>query len=82
MLPELGGATPYVLEEGAPDIRDAPVDLGDAVFFFGDHRGFEGSVRAELAAIGAIPLGLGPVSVHAEDAVTLVVNELDRRGAG
>ena len=79
VLPELGGATPYVLEEGAPDIRDAPVDLGDAVFFFGDHRGFEGSVRAELAAIGAIPLGLGPVSVHAEDAVTLVVNELDRR---
>jgi tRNA (pseudouridine54-N1)-methyltransferase len=82
VLPELGRAMPYVLEEGAPDIRDAPVDLGDAVFFFGDHRGFEGSVRAELAAIGAIPLGLGPVSVHAEDAVTLVVNELDRRAAG
>jgi tRNA pseudouridine-54 N-methylase len=38
-------------------------------------------VRDELAAIGAIPLGLGPVSVHAEDAVTLVVNELDRRAA-
>jgi tRNA (pseudouridine54-N1)-methyltransferase len=82
VLAELGGATPYVLEEGAPDIRGAAVDLGDAAFFFGDHRGFDGPVREELAAIGAIPLGLGPVSVHAEDAVTLVVNELDRRAAG
>jgi tRNA (pseudouridine54-N1)-methyltransferase len=78
---ELGGATPYVLEEGAPDIRGAAVDLGNAAFFFGDHRGFDGPVREELTALGAIPLGLGPVSVHAEDAVTLVVNELDRRAA-
>jgi tRNA (pseudouridine54-N1)-methyltransferase len=82
VLAELGGATPYVLEEGAPDIRATPVDLGHAVFFFGDHLGFEGSVRGELATLGAIPLGLGPVSVHAEDAVTLVVNELDRRAGG
>jgi len=82
VLAELGDATPYVLEEGAPDIREACLDVRDAAFFFGDHRGFEGSVREELAAIGAIPLGLGPVSVHAEDAVTLVVNELDRRASG
>jgi tRNA (pseudouridine54-N1)-methyltransferase len=79
VLAELGHATPYVLEEGAPDIRGADVDLGDAAFFFGDHRGFQAAVREELAAIRAVPLGLGPVSVHAEDAVTLVVNELDRR---
>ena len=81
VLAEVGHATPYVLEQGAPDIRAATVAPGDAVFFFGDHLGFEGAIREELAAIGAIPLGLGPVSVHAEDAVTLVVNELDRRGA-
>jgi tRNA (pseudouridine54-N1)-methyltransferase len=82
VLAELGGATPYVLEEGAPDIRASAVDLRDAAFFFGDHRGFDGPIRQQLATIGAIPLGLGPVSVHAEDAVTLVVNELDRRVAG
>jgi tRNA (pseudouridine54-N1)-methyltransferase len=82
VLAELGPATPYLLEEGAPDIRSAPLDLRDAVFFFGDHRGFQDAVREELAGIGAVPLGLGPVSVHAEDAVTLVVNELDRRTAG
>jgi len=79
VLSDLGRATPYVLEQGAPDIRAAAVDLEEPVFFFGDHLGFDDAVRAELAAFGAIPLGLGPVSVHAEDAVTLVVNELDRR---
>ena len=36
-----GQATPYVLEEGAPDIRGAHIDAREAVFFFGDHRGFE-----------------------------------------
>jgi tRNA pseudouridine-54 N-methylase len=70
-----------VFEEGAPDIRSAPVDLNHAALFFGDHRGFDASVRARLAVLSAMPLGLGPVSVHAEDAVTLVVNELDRRVA-
>jgi len=78
-LADLGQATPYVLEEGAPDIRGAAIDPREAVFFVGDHLGFEDSARAELAAMGATPLGLGPVSVHAEDAVTLVANELDRR---
>jgi tRNA (pseudouridine54-N1)-methyltransferase len=78
-LADLGQATPYVLEQGAPDIRGAAVDARDAVFFVGDHLGFEPAVRAELAAKGAIPLGVGPVSLHAEDAVTLVANELDRR---
>ena len=79
-LADLGEATPYLLEEGAPDIRGAAIDPGrEAVFFVGDHLGFEDTTRAELAALGAIPLGLGPVSIHAEDAVTLVANELDRR---
>jgi tRNA (pseudouridine54-N1)-methyltransferase len=80
-LADVGKATPYVLVEGAPDIRGAALDLREAVFFVGDHLGFEPGVRAAIAATGATPLGLGPVSVHAEDAVTLVVNELDRRVA-
>jgi tRNA pseudouridine-54 N-methylase len=46
---------------------------------FGDHAGFDPASRALLAALGAVAVGLGPVSVHADDAVTLVVNELDRR---
>lgn len=80
VLADLGGATPYVVEEGAPDIRAAAIDPGNAAFFLGDHTGFEPGARAELARIGAATVGLGPVSVHAEDAVTIVSNELDRRG--
>jgi tRNA (pseudouridine54-N1)-methyltransferase len=80
VLADLDGATPYVLEEGAPDIRGAALDTANAVFFVGDHLGFDAVTREELAKIGATPLGLGPVSVHVEDAVALVSNELDRRG--
>lgn len=79
VLRDLGAATPYVLEEGAPDIRGAALDVKDAAFFIGDHLGFDEATRERLRALGARPVGLGPVSVHADDAVTLVVNELDRR---
>lgn len=74
------GAGVFVLDEGAPDIRDASV-LAErtSVFVIGDHRGFDGSARAVLEARGAVRVGLGPVSVHAEDAVSVVNNELDRR---
>jgi tRNA (pseudouridine54-N1)-methyltransferase len=81
VLADCVGATPYVLEEEAPDIRDAHIATPNAVFFFGDHLGFDPEARAKLAEIGATPLGLGPVSVHAEDAVAIVANELDRRAA-
>ena len=79
VLADLGPATLYVLEEGAPDLRKAPLAARDQAFFLGDHVGFDETTRARLAALGAIPVGVGPVSVHADDAVVLVVNELDRR---
>jgi tRNA pseudouridine-54 N-methylase len=34
-----------------------------------------------MAALGAQPLGVGPRSLHAEDAITIVSNEIDRREA-
>lgn len=80
VLADLGGATPYVLEEGAVNIRSAALDTANAVFFLGDHLGFDAGTRDELAKIGAAPIGLGPMSVHVEDAIAIVANELDRRG--
>jgi tRNA (pseudouridine54-N1)-methyltransferase len=68
--------SPFVLEEGAPDLR--PATGGDAVFFIGDHVGFDAETRARLAAIDASPGSVGPVSLHSDDVVTLVSNELDR----
>jgi tRNA (pseudouridine54-N1)-methyltransferase len=85
VIDDLGPCTPYVLEEGAPDVRDAALTFRPErpdVFFIGDHLGFDEATRARIAAIGALPISVGPVSVHADDAVTLLVNELDRREAG
>ena len=81
VLADIGPATPYVLEEDAPDLREQPVDLDDSVIFVGDHLGVDAATRARLAALGATPIGVGPVSVHADDAIAIVCNELDRRGA-
>jgi tRNA (pseudouridine54-N1)-methyltransferase len=80
-IADLGGGARYALEEGAPDLRDAPLDPGDATFFVGDHLGFDPATRSALAAAGATPFGIGPVSVHADDAITIASNELDRRAA-
>jgi len=82
VLADLDGATPFVLEEGAPDVRErATADLTNAAFFHGRSPRVDPTARARLAEVGARALGVGPVSLHTEDVVTLVSNELDRREA-
>jgi tRNA (pseudouridine54-N1)-methyltransferase len=80
-IADLGDATPYVLEEGAPDIRELAQLGRDSAFFLGDHLGFDDATRAQLAEIGARPISVGPMSLHADDVIAIVSNELDRRGA-
>jgi tRNA (pseudouridine54-N1)-methyltransferase len=70
-----GGAR-FVLEEGAADLRSSVPSGG--TFFVGDHLGFDDEARAKLAAIGAQPVSVGPLSLHSDDVITLVSNELDR----
>jgi tRNA (pseudouridine54-N1)-methyltransferase len=79
LVPLLGTSNLYVLEEGGQDLRGRPPLADDAWFFLGDHLGFDGDTRALLATLGAVPLSVGPRSLHGEDVVTLVHNELDRR---
>jgi tRNA (pseudouridine54-N1)-methyltransferase len=80
VLAEIGAAPMFVLEEGGSDIRDCgEAAFDDAVFFLGDHLGFDGAARERLAAAGARPVSIGPRSLHAEDVVAVVLNELDRR---
>jgi tRNA (pseudouridine54-N1)-methyltransferase len=79
VLADLGNGAQYVLEQGAPDLRQAPLDTGNATFFLGDHLGFDVQTREALTHASSI--GLGPVSLHAEDAIVVVANELDRREA-
>jgi tRNA (pseudouridine54-N1)-methyltransferase len=79
VLADIGEAAPYVLEEGATDVRSATIDAADVVFFVGDDVGFDEATRRRLTALGATPIAVGPVSLHADDVVAVVVNELDRR---
>jgi tRNA (pseudouridine54-N1)-methyltransferase len=71
----------YVLEENARDVRDGPLASDDVVVFVGDNHGFDEPTRARLAAAGALAIGVGPISLHADDAITIVCNEMDRRSA-
>jgi tRNA (pseudouridine54-N1)-methyltransferase len=80
ILADVGHGPRYLLEKGAPDLLEADGhDMGDASFFLGDHLGIDAPGRARLLAAGAVPVGLGPVSLHAEDAIAVVSNQLDRR---
>lgn len=77
VLDDVDGATPYVLEEGATDIREVPdLAASHGLFVIGDHLGLPDHVRAQLE--GARRISIGPVSLHADDVVTLVTNQLDR----
>lgn len=84
LLPELAlapGAS-FVLEESARDLRTFASYGESPLFFVGDHLGFDAATRAALSAFGAAPVGVGPLSIHAEDAISVMVNELDRREFG
>jgi tRNA (pseudouridine54-N1)-methyltransferase len=77
VVADLGSARRFVLEENAPDVRTSvPHWDGDVAFLLGDHRGIEPSAREAFGDATAI--GLGPISLHTEDAITVVQNELDR----
>jgi tRNA (pseudouridine54-N1)-methyltransferase len=79
VLADLAPGAAYVLEEGATDVREARLDPASAIVFVGDHLGLDDEARAAIAAFGAAPIGVGPVSLHADDAITIACNELDRR---
>jgi tRNA (pseudouridine54-N1)-methyltransferase len=67
-----------VLSESGEDVRGA----GDlpAGFLLSDHLDFSAEEEALLAGLPRI--SVGPRVVHADHAITVLQNELDRRGAG
>jgi tRNA pseudouridine-54 N-methylase len=77
VLADLNGAALYVLAEGAPDIRGASV-REDAAYFIGDHAGFAAGDVERLQSLGATALSIGPISLHSDDVVAVLSNELAR----
>lgn len=77
-----GASSVFVLREGATDLRRAYDPLAHSpCFVIGDHLGIPADAQAHLDAIGARPLSIGPVSVHADDVIAILTNELDRADA-
>lgn len=69
----------FILDRKGEDIREVEISE-DAVFIIGDQ---EGIPRKELKRIRGIPLKLasvGPQTLFASQALTVLQNELDRRG--
>ena len=79
ILAEAGSAPCFVLDEAGDDLREQSIAADDAWFFIGDHLGFDVVSRALLERHGCQPISVGPISLHSDDVVALVSNELDRR---
>lgn len=82
VLRDCVGSRLFMLDERGADVRETAFDVtSDCTFFIGDHMGFDAQTVALLKREGAQPLSLGPMAIHAEDAVAVLWNELDRRAA-
>lgn len=81
VLDDVGDAKLWLLDERGDDLRDEGGIGGNDAFFLGDHVGIDGEARAALVRRGAKAVRVGPVSLHTDDVVSVVQNELDRRQA-
>ncbi|MCQ8893184.1 MAG: tRNA (pseudouridine(54)-N(1))-methyltransferase TrmY [Methanolinea sp.] len=78
-LPDLVAMFPFaVLDEGGRDIRASP-RLPEG-FLLSDHLDFSPEERAILGEREM--LSVGPVTLHADHAIVVLLNEIDRRRAG
>lgn len=82
VLADAPGAKAYCLAEDGVDLREEALDAPDCLFLVGDHLGLDAVTRARFDALPSRVVSVGPVSLHSEDVVTLVLNELDRRTPG
>lgn len=72
------GPTFVYLREGGKDIRTLALPA-DATWVLSDNQELAPSEERAVLDRGAIPVGLGPVALHTDQAIAVVHNELDRR---
>jgi tRNA (pseudouridine54-N1)-methyltransferase len=78
-IADLEGSTPFVLEEAGVDVRAAELTAEHPTFFVGDHLGFDRGTRERIERLGATAISVGPIRLHADQAIVVLHNELDRR---
>jgi tRNA (pseudouridine54-N1)-methyltransferase len=69
-----------VLEERGTDIRKVPVDEFPEVFLLSDHLNFTPEEEDQIRDLPRY--SLGPQVLHADHAIVLLWNEIDRRRSG
>ncbi len=78
---ELKGLTPTLLEEGGADAFTHPWP-SDVAVYVGDHEGFTESELAHIEKVREAPrVSVGPRALHADHAITIAQNALDRAAA-
>lgn len=70
----------YLKEEGG-DVRTHDL-TGDLTFVISDHQDLSEEEEGEVLSRDPLILTLGPLSYHADHCITIMLNELDRRGPG
>ncbi|MBP2029538.1 tRNA (pseudouridine54-N1)-methyltransferase [Methanohalophilus levihalophilus] len=76
---EKGCELVYLREDG-DDLRSTADFAEDTVFILGDHVGVTEEEEKLILDAGARLLSIGPLSLHANHCITIIHNELDRRG--
>ncbi|NPA74634.1 MAG: tRNA (pseudouridine(54)-N(1))-methyltransferase TrmY [Euryarchaeota archaeon] len=71
--------TVYYLHEHGRDVRDTNFD-DDAVFVLSDSVNLSDEEESRIRSVAEDTLSVGPRSILASHAITIVHNELDRRG--
>lgn len=82
VLHDLGDVALWLLDEAGDDLRDVGLGEGERAFLLGDHTGLDDGAREALRGRRVRRVRVGPVSLHADDVVAVVTNELDRRAPG
>jgi len=72
------GPTFVYLKEGGKDVRSAVLP-SDATFVLSDNQELTPEEGRAVLSRDALVVGLGPCSLHTDQAIVLVQNELDRR---
>jgi len=69
----------YYLHEEGNDIRTMQDLPDDAVYIMGDHMGVTEEEESQIKAVSAGTLSIGPLSLHSDHCIIIILNELDRR---
>lgn len=80
VLDDLAPTTRLIyLKEDGQDVRQQELE-GDLTFIISDHQDLSDGEEADVRAHDPLTITLGPLSYHADHCITIMLNELDRRG--